>query len=126
MEMPPSMPSCGLKVFFASAAPSGTRDGHPQAAVPVQCIARRHATACSIILRGTRLMAAAPTGWSSPGFVTRPTPGPPSMHNARLCRALHPRLNQRAVRRVDVVAAVLFHRAAGAFPLPCGNTEAQP
>ena len=29
--------------------------------------------------RGTVLMAAAPTGWSSPGRVTRPTPGPPSM-----------------------------------------------
>ena len=25
------------------------------------------------------MMAAAPTGWSSPGFVTRPTPAPPSM-----------------------------------------------
>ena len=32
-----------------------------------------------IIRRGTELMAAAPTGWSSPGLVTRPTPCPPSM-----------------------------------------------
>ena len=29
--------------------------------------------------RGTELMAAAPTGWSSPGFVTRPMPSPPSI-----------------------------------------------
>ena len=29
--------------------------------------------------RGTELIAAAPTGWSRPGFVTRPTPAPPSM-----------------------------------------------
>jgi hypothetical protein len=29
--------------------------------------------------RGTELMAAAPTGWSRPGFVTRPTPSPPSI-----------------------------------------------
>ena len=37
-------------------------------------------SACSaIIRRGTELMAAAPTGWSRPGRVTRPTPSPPSM-----------------------------------------------
>ena len=42
--------------------------------------APRTASACSAIMRrGTVLMAAAPTGWSSPGRVTRPTPGPPSM-----------------------------------------------
>ena len=78
MEMPPSMPSCGLKVFFASAAPSGTQmvTRRPPSQFSASHTAR---TACSIILRGTRLMAAAPTGWSSPGFVTRPTPGPPSI-----------------------------------------------
>ena len=32
-----------------------------------------------IIILGTELMAAFPTGWSSPGRVTLPTPSPPSM-----------------------------------------------
>ena len=36
-------------------------------------------TFSSIMRRGTELMAAAPTGWSSPRFVTRPTPAPPSI-----------------------------------------------
>ena len=63
MEMPPSIPSCGLKVFFASVLlPSGTQIGHLHAAVPVDARGTRAAAWVSIILRGTRLMAAAPTG----------------------------------------------------------------
>ena len=78
MEMPPSMPRRGLKVFFASASPSGAEivTSMPPS-YPTSMQTSR--TFSSIIFRGTELIAAAPTGWSSPGFITRPTPSPPSM-----------------------------------------------
>ena len=78
MEMPPAMPRRGLKVFFARRSPSGTE---MTASSPPDQSARAQTSSrfSRIIRRGTLLMAAAPTGWSRPGFVTRPTPGPPSM-----------------------------------------------
>jgi len=107
MEMPPTMPSFGLKVFSASARPSGTemvteRPTHRARPGLVSSLVRslfgmsrrsfesscrapgKHSetasrTACAIMARGVLLMAAAPTGWSSPGLVTRPTPSPPSI-----------------------------------------------
>ena len=78
MEMPPSMPNDGLNVRRASSSPSGTEmTTESPPSYPVS--SHTACTALAIIWRGTRLMAAAPTGWSSPGFVTRPTPLPPSM-----------------------------------------------
>ena len=77
-DRPPSMPMRGLKVLPASALPSGmlmTIDMPPS--YPQRAQAER--TCSAIICRGTELMAAAPTGWSSPGLVTRPTPSPPSI-----------------------------------------------
>ena len=51
-----------------------------------------------IIRRGTLLIAAAPTGWSRPGFVTRPTPGPPSMEMpGRACRSTVAKINAPVV-----------------------------
>ena len=78
-DSPPSMPSRGLKVRRARSAPPGmeTITSAPPAAPAASSSA---CTASAIIRRGTRLMAAAPTGWSRPGLVTRPTPSPPSMH----------------------------------------------
>ena len=76
--MPPVMPRRGLKVFWASASPAGTEmtTDNPPGNSHRRMIAR---TFSSIMRRGTELMAAAPTGWSSPRFVTRPTPAPPSI-----------------------------------------------
>ena len=78
MEMPPSIPSRGLKVFAASRDPSGTEitASRPPCS-PVSSNACRSWSL--IICRGPELMAAAPTGWFRPGRVTRPTPCPPSM-----------------------------------------------
>ncbi len=56
-------------------------NGHRKAAG----VRRHSASRCSasaIIWRGTWLMAASPTGWSRPGFVTRPTPSPPKMRTS--------------------------------------------
>ena len=47
--------------------------------VDVGCVVFNAETCAAIICLGTELMAAAPTGWSKPGFVTRPTPSPPSI-----------------------------------------------
>ena len=78
MEMPPSMPSRGLKVPPASRRPSGTE--MTARSPPDAPAALSAAWACArIIRRGVELMAAAPTGWSRPGLVTRPTPSPPSI-----------------------------------------------
>ena len=87
METPPTMPRAGLKVFSAAASPPGTetviRRPPPQPSSP-----HTANTASRIICRGTRLMAASPTGWSRPGLVTRPTPWPPSMETpGRSCRS---------------------------------------
>ena len=93
IEMPPSMPSFGLKVFAASSLPRGTltvtskpagSKGTPvfcgipvEVRPPASCTAS--CTASLIMRRGVLLMAAFPTGWSRPGLVTRPTPSPPSI-----------------------------------------------
>ena len=77
MEMPPRMPSRGLKVFWARAAPSGTEitTSRPKTG---SVSSRASCTARSIMERGPGLMAASPTGTFRPGLVTRPTPSPPS------------------------------------------------
>ena len=67
-----------------------------------------------IICRGTELMAAFPTGWSSPRFVTRPTPSPPSICTPRLVRPADRGKNERAFRHIGVVPAVLFDGAGDA------------
>ena len=93
IEIPPSIPSFGLKVFAASSLPRGTLTVTSKPAgsrtPPASCIipvpgrppASRTAscTASAIMRRGVLLMAAFPTGWSRPGLVTRPTPSPPSI-----------------------------------------------
>ena len=59
-------------------------------------------------------MAAAPTGWSRPGFVTRPTPPAVNRNGARCAGQQCDRGNDRQTRRgVDVVAAVLDDGARG-------------
>ena len=76
MEIPPSTPRRGLKVLRAAASPPGTE--MVTRSPPGSSSSRRTAsTASRIICRGTRLMAHSPIGWSRPGRVTRPTPGPP-------------------------------------------------
>ncbi len=78
MEMPPSIPKRGLKVLWQSVFPQVPR--WSLGALPhIPSDGNRDRYASRIICRGTRLMAADPTGWSNPGLVTRPTPGPPSM-----------------------------------------------
>jgi hypothetical protein len=77
-EMPSAIPRRGLNVRFASSTPAGieiTIEKPP--AYP--CAAAISQQASRIMARGTALIAAAPTGWLSPGFVTRPTPSPPSI-----------------------------------------------
>ena len=61
MEMPPTMPRAGLKVFEAMASPSGTEitTRKPQGSPAAR---RTSSSAWVIICRGTWLMAAAPTG----------------------------------------------------------------
>ena len=78
IEMPPSMPRRGLKVLRAISSPPGTDTS--TAKPPCQpCSRAIRSSSEAIIARGTELMAAAPTGWSSPARVTRPTPAPPSI-----------------------------------------------
>ena len=77
-DIPPTMPSLGLKVFSASVSPSGIEmtTSNP----PVYPVADMTSSSASfIMLLGTRLIAAFPTGWSSPFLVTLPTPFPPSI-----------------------------------------------
>ena len=84
-DRPPSTPSFGLKVFFAFSSPPGmemTTWTDPEVAGSYSSSSQTSRTASRIICRGTRLMAAFPTGWSRPGRVTRPTPSPPSMRTA--------------------------------------------
>ena len=78
IDSPPTIPSLGLNVRAATSAPPGMEITtsipplYPSAVHTVR-------TCSSIMARGTWLIAAAPTGWSSPAFVTRPTPSPPSI-----------------------------------------------
>ena len=84
MEIPPTMPSRGLKVRAASASPSGTEISTTRP--PVYPYSRQTvSTPSRIIFRGTGLMAGSPTGTESPGFVTRPTPTPPVKTSPGLC-----------------------------------------
>ena len=77
-DMPPSMPRRGLNVRAARATPSGMEMVTTRPPVyPWACAAAQAAS--RIMARGIELMAAAPTGWSSPALVTRPTPTPPSI-----------------------------------------------
>src|SRR5699024_6219341 len=70
-------PKSRIECLLASASPSGaemvTLSVPQNPASPAAC-----RTASVIILLGTLLMAGAPTGCSSPDFVTRPIPSPPS------------------------------------------------
>ena len=78
MDMPPLMPMFGLKVFSAIFSPSGTETVifipplYPK-------LWQTDFMASEIIFLGTEFMAAEPTGWSRPLFVTTPTPFPPSI-----------------------------------------------
>ena len=71
IDRPPSIPSLGLKVFFASSRPPGIASF---TSAPTSPAASR--ITCSIICRGTGLTAASPTGSLSPGRVTVPMPSP--------------------------------------------------
>ena len=91
------------------------------------CAAHTSRTAEVIIARGVALMAAAPTGCSSPGNVTRPTPTPPSTETSDSragtsllpaapvpTRMFHARVHKAAVGHIGIVACVLSHGALGA------------
>ena len=112
-DRPPMIPSLGLNVFFAVSSPSGiemvtlTSLPYPQA---------RHmrSTSSVIIFRGTLLMAACPIFCSRPGFVTLPTPTPPSSMtlSPKTLLPAFPLLRiskARPSRRI--IAAVFPHRA---------------
>ena len=78
---PPSTPMWGLKVRFAvSAPPSMEMVTSKPPAYPADSAS--FSSASFIMARGTWLMATSPTGWSRPGFVTRPTPSPPWMRTS--------------------------------------------
>ena len=77
-EMPPSIPSLGLKVFFAISTPSGI-DISTAKPPSYSKSPQTSLTASRIICLGTGLIAASPTGCCRPFFVTRPTPAPPSI-----------------------------------------------
>ena len=61
MEMPPAMPSRGLKVRFPRASPSGTEITARRPPV-YPALAAALSSCSAIIRRGVELMAAAPTG----------------------------------------------------------------
>ena len=77
MDIPPTIPRRELNVLSAILSPSGTEISTE--IPPVWPYApQTSSTASFIMLRGTRFMAAFPTGWSRPLRVTLPTPTPPS------------------------------------------------
>ena len=78
IDMPPTMPRRGLNVRAPMVSPSGT-DTTMSAPSVYPSVAKTSLTHSVIMLRGTRLMAALPGGWSRPLRVTLPTPKPPSM-----------------------------------------------
>jgi hypothetical protein len=74
MEIPPTMPRRGLKVFLAMTSPFSqpiSRSNPGSGA-----FFNTSSTAQRIISRGAGLMAGSPTGTRIPGSVTVPTPGP--------------------------------------------------
>ena len=72
-DIPPSMPSTGLSVFFASSTPAGMEivTHAPTSALPVIS-----STTLRINVRGPILIDGSPTGRLMPRFVTVPTPSP--------------------------------------------------
>ena len=85
MESPPSMPSRGLKVFFASFSPPGmemvTVTGRLSPVCPFSGFSFSISyTVRMICLLGTGLMAGYPTGTCSPAFVAVPMPSPPARY----------------------------------------------
>ena len=70
MEIPPTMPSLGLKVRRASSSPPGT-EIVTSSPPPYSADSSR-----AIICLGAGLMAGSPTGSPKPGSVTFPTPFP--------------------------------------------------
>ncbi len=71
IEMPPTIPSRGLKVRFATSAPCGAEMVTSAPRAPITSRSAR-----SIIMRGTGLIAGSPMETLSPGRVTVPTPSP--------------------------------------------------
>ena len=78
MEMPPSIPSLGLNVLAAISSPPGTEITTRRFSVRSDS-SIASVTALMIIPFGPGLMAASPTLCFKPGFVTLPTPFPPSI-----------------------------------------------
>ena len=78
IEIPPSMPSLGLSVLGASSSPVGT-----EIVILMPFLDKRSppilARFSRIIFLGTGFIAGRPISSPSPGFVTVPTPIPPSI-----------------------------------------------
>src|SRR5208283_2263606 len=73
IDMPPTMPSLGLKVLLVTLLPSGTL-----MVISAEVLGGRASLTDSIIiLLGTGFIAGSPTVTCNPGLVTMPTPSPP-------------------------------------------------
>ncbi|MPM87993.1 hypothetical protein SDC9_135094 [bioreactor metagenome] len=81
MEIPPSIPSRGLKVFEAIRSPSGTEITTVAPAYSDLVCSPPNSSfkLCVIISKGVLLIAASPIFSPSPGRVTLPTPAPPKI-----------------------------------------------
>ena len=79
----------------------------------------------AIIRRGVELLAAAPTGWFSPGLVTRPTPSPPSISTPGVSRR-DTRAKTRAPSVMSGSSPPSFSTAQEAQPVParCSSSSA--
>ena len=80
MDMPPTIPSLGLKVFFAISTPSGANIvifKDLSFGKSILFSPKTLETSLLIIFIGTGLMACLPTSTLNPFFVTKPTPMPP-------------------------------------------------
>ena len=82
MDMPPAMPRRGLSVLGASSLPDGTDTTTLIDAPPASRGAAASPTSEAIMERGTGFIAGAPISRPRPGFVTVPTPSPPSIATA--------------------------------------------
>ena len=79
IEIPPTIPSFGLKVFSAISSPPGTLTITSSPVFSMFLSFKTSRRLSSIIFLGTEFIAASPIALSSPGLVTRPTPFPPSI-----------------------------------------------
>ena len=115
IDSPPTMPSRGFQVFFASSSPPGTEISISTSRPAPDHAPRNLRDRLRIIRRGTGLIAGSPGAIGRPGRVTVPTPSPALNRTPLPARAgAHGGEHDGAMRDVGIVAGVLDDAGARA------------